>query len=64
MNIYLPIGVFFATSLALYFISSDPDKNKKPLNFIIPGLVVAILVVLFLKYRPVQEQLMEGNYFD
>jgi len=40
MSVYLlPIIVFVATSVILYMMSSDPDKKKKPIKIVVPGLV-------------------------
>ena len=60
----LPVLVFIITSIAIYMYSSDPDKKKKPLNFIIPGIMAGAATFLFFKYNPPQQKLMEGNYFD
>ena len=61
---FLPVIVFIAISIALYLFSNDPDKKKKPINFIVPGLVVGLGVFGFLKYSSSQEPMMQGNYFD
>jgi len=47
-------------------VSNDPDKKKKPIKFIIPGVIAAISSFLFMKYRDhfLPEPLMQGNYFD
>jgi hypothetical protein len=63
-TLLLPICLSIAISLGAYIYSSDPDKKKKPLNFVIPGLIAGIALFLFLKYSPPNEKLMEGNYFD
>ena len=65
LNIYyLPILLSIVTSIVMYYYSSEPDKNKKPLKFIVPGMIVGIVTFLFFKFNPPQEKLMEGNYFD
>jgi hypothetical protein len=63
-TLLIPIVVFILISLGTYIYSSDPDKKKKLLNFVIPGLTAGIATFLFLKYSPPNEKLMEGNYFD
>jgi len=63
-TLLLPITIFLITNILLYMSSKDKDKKKKPLNFVIPGLIVSIGAYLFMKYSPQQEKMMEGNYFD
>lgn len=63
-SLLIPIVIFALISSGSYVYSSDPDKKKKLLNFVIPGLIAGIVAFLFLKYSPPNEKLMEGNYFD
>jgi membrane protein CcdC involved in cytochrome C biogenesis len=67
MSVYLlPIIVFVVTSVVLYMMSSDPDKKKKPVKIVLPGLVLGAGSFFFMKYRDrlSPEPLMQGNYFD
>ena len=65
-KIILPIIVFIITSLSFYTFSNDPDKKKKPIKFIISGLIISIITFIIIKFRShfSPEPLMQGNYFD
>ena len=62
----LPIIVFVVTCVILYMISNDPNKNKKPIKIVVPGIVLGASSFFFMKYRDrfLPEPLMQGNYFD
>jgi len=60
----LPVIVFIIVSISLYLFSKDADKNKKPLNFVLPGAVAALAVFLYFKYKGSNEPMMQGNYFE
>jgi len=68
MNILIvvPIIVFVIVCLTLFMFSKDPDKKEKPINFILPGVIVSGISFFIMKYRDhfSQEPLMQGNYFD
>ena len=63
--IILPILIFIISTALFYIISNDPDKKKKPINFLIPGVFISVCTFGILKYRETHsEPLMQGNYFD
>lgn len=68
MNITVvgPIIIFIITSYLIYHFSEDPDKKEKPMKFLFPGVCVAVLAFIALKYKDhlSPEPMMQGNYFD
>ena len=68
MNISLigPVILFVLTSFVLYNNSKDPEKKEKPMKFIFPGVVVAVVSFIALKYKDnmTPEPMMQGSYFD
>ena len=63
--IIIPILVFIISTVLFYTFSSDSDKKKKPIKFIVPGILISIVTFGILKYRETHsEPLMQGNYFD
>jgi len=55
----------------MYYMSNDPKKKDTDVIFlrnILPGLMVALLVFVIIKYKDSEvlnpEPLMYGNYFD
>ena len=68
MNIILigPIILFILTSFIMYNNSKDPDKKQTPMKFIFPGVIVAVISFIALKYKDsmTPEPMMQGNYFD
>ena len=68
MNITLvaPLILFIITSYLVYHFSEDPGKNEKPMKFIFPGVGVAVLAFIALKYKDnlSPEPMMQGSYFD
>jgi hypothetical protein len=69
MSYKIPIIVFIVISVIMYFVSDTKEKDS---NFIIkksiaPGMVAAIIVTIYIKYKDrftQNEKLMPGNYFD
>ena len=50
----------------MYNNSKDPDKKQTPMKFIFPGVIVAVISFIALKYKDsmTPEPMMQGNYFD
>ena len=59
-----PILVFIIVTLVYYYSSKETDKNKKPVKYLSPGLLLGSATFIYMKYKPSSEPLMEGNYFD
>ena len=67
----IPIVSFLIVSISMYYMSNDPKKKDTDVIFlrnILPGLMVALLVFVIIKYKDSEvlnpEPLMYGNYFD
>ena len=63
-TIIIPVIVFIISAALLYFTSNDPDRKKKPVKIIIPGVIIAVISFFTIKYTNTNEPLMQGNYFD
>jgi len=70
-QIVLPFIIFIVTTILMYTISTDENKNEFGtilLRNILPSFVLALLVFAILKYKDSQifnhEPMMYGNYFD
>jgi hypothetical protein len=64
MKNLLPIFVFIIVTLVYYYSSNEPDRNKKPIKYLSPGLLSGFALFIYTKYKKSAEPLMEGNYFD
>jgi uncharacterized BrkB/YihY/UPF0761 family membrane protein len=66
LTLIVPIVLFIITSYVIYHYSNDPQKSEKPMNFIFPGVAVAVLSFIAMKYKDnfTSEPMMQGNYFD
>ena len=67
----IPLIVFVITSIVLYFISKQEDKDELGTVFlrnILPAALLSILVFVIIKFKDSQlfspEPMMPGNYFD
>jgi hypothetical protein len=70
----IPIIVFVLTSSVCYYFNSNSEtkegtetKYKEYLKIGAPGILLAVLVFLIIKYKDVivhSEPVMTGNYFD
>jgi len=67
----LPLVIFVLSSIMMYIISEDPEKNNFGtilLRNVFPAALVSIMVFIILKFKDSQmfnhEPMMSGNYFD
>ena len=64
-----PVLFFVITSVIMYLISEEKEKNKSSHIFLrnmLPASVLSLLVFIIIKYRNSfsHEPMMKGNYFD
>jgi len=64
-----PVIFFIITTIIMYFVSEEKEKNKLSNVFfknMLPASVLSLLVFIIIKYRNTSllEPMMKGNYFD
>ena len=67
----IPFLILVISSIIMYVVSRDVDKNKPQtilIRNILPSVVIAVLTFVIIKFKDtnlfVNEPLMNGNYFD
>ena len=68
---FIPVLFFILTTVIMYLISEETEKNKLSNIFLrnmLPSFVLSISVFIIIKYRNTalfnNEPMMKGNYFD